>query len=89
MPTTTIATEVSQETATWLELEARARGLDAAKVVASILENAAESASPRIKDASHLTPEERLRRFHEFTNKLEARPPGPPVDCSRESIYED
>lgn len=88
MPSTMIATEVSPETASWLEAQARTRGLDRAVVAAAVLEDAARSGVSPFKDSSHLSTEERLHRFHEFTKKLKARP-GPTADDSRESIYAD
>lgn len=87
MPTTTITTEVSPETALWLEQEARLHGLDSAWIAAVVLDDAAKAGVSPIKGASHLSSEERLRRFRAAMDKVPARP-GPPVDTNRESIYD-
>lgn len=87
MPTTMIATNVSSETASWLESQARAHGLDRGRIAAAVLEDAARTGAAPLVDATSLSPQERLRRFDALMAKVPARP-GPPVDTSRDSIYD-
>lgn len=84
---TIIVIEVSSATAAWLEREARVRGLATEAFAAVVLEDAAKNGTAPMVDGSRLSPRERLRRFDADTAKVPARP-GPPVDASRESIYD-
>lgn len=80
---------VSPETEAWLERRARAQGLDEAATAAAILEQVAKQEPPATSptDPSAVPYEEWVRNFEAWLAKVPARP-GPPVDASRESIYE-
>lgn len=73
---------ISQLTARWLERKARMTGKDEATVAAAALEELAASEVANGKP-SH----DRLRFFREWVASVPARP-GPPVDASRDSIYD-
>lgn len=83
MNTVTIQVAVSNTTADWLDRAARGAGTNRSDLASAVLEDAAK-ASPSVAGLS--TPE-RLRRFRELADQIPARP-GPPVDASRDSIYD-
>lgn len=83
----TIQIQLSETAAGWLERTARNAGAKPAEIASAVLEDAAKAGAARLVDASGLSAQERLRRFDEHMAKVPARP-GPPVDTSRESIYD-
>lgn len=83
MNTVTIQVAVSNTTADWLDRTARGSGTNRAQIASAVLEDAART-GPGL---AALSIQERLRRFRELADQIPARP-GPPVDASRDSIYE-
>ncbi|HRZ35899.1 MAG TPA: hypothetical protein P5534_05990 [Candidatus Paceibacterota bacterium] len=83
MNTVAIQIAVSDTTADWLDRKAQGQGTDRAQIASAVLEDAAK-AGP---GTAGLSTQERLRRFRELADQIPARP-GPPVDVSRESIYD-
>ena len=82
----TLQIAVSNTTADWLDRAARGAGANRSEIASAVLEDAAKtSASPF--DAAGLPPAERLRRFDAIMARVPRRP-GPPVDASRDSIYD-
>jgi hypothetical protein len=86
MKTVTIQVAVSNTTADWLDRAARGMGADRSKIASAVLEDAAKTGALTF-GAAGLPPAERLRRFNEFMARMPNRP-GPPVDASRDSIYD-
>ena len=74
---------VSARTADWLDRRARGSGTNRAQIASAVLEDAAKT----VPGLAGLTTQERLRRFRELADQIPARP-GPPVDASRDSIYD-
>lgn len=74
---------ISQRTAEWLEQKAETTGTDEAAVAANLLEQLAEEELGR--NGSSAT--QRLAALDRWLASLPPRP-GPPVDTSRESIYD-
>lgn len=74
---------VSQQTAAWLEQKARAAGTDESSVASHMLE---ELAAQEL-GTNGVAAADRLRSFREWVATVPARP-GPPVDASRDSIYD-
>lgn len=80
----TLAIQVSPITEAWLERKASAAGADKASVASRVLDQAAQRDLPPLPRL----PEERLRRFRTWVATVPARP-GPAVETSRESIYDE
>ena len=86
MNTVAIQVAVSDTTADWLDRAARGAGADRSEIASAVLEDAAKTgASPY--GAAELPPAERLHRFDKLMARMPERP-GPPVDASRDSIYD-
>ena len=83
MNTVAIQIAVSDTTADWLERKARGQGTDRAQIASAVLEDAANAGL----GTAGLSTKERLRRFRELADQIPTRP-GPPVDVSRDSIYD-
>lgn len=83
MSTVSIQVAVSDRTADWLDRRARGSGTNRAQIASAVLEDAAKA----VPGLAGLTIQERLRRFRELADQIPARP-GPPVDASRDSIYD-
>jgi hypothetical protein len=83
MNTVTIEVAVSNTTADWLDRAAHGAGTNRSDMAAAVLEGAAKAEA----GVTGLSTQERLRRFRELANHVPARP-GPPVDVSRDSIYD-
>lgn len=66
--------------------EERLRFIQEAVVAHAHARGVPASATSPTKDASKLSPEERLRNFQEAMDKVPQRP-GPPADTKRENIY--
>jgi hypothetical protein len=77
---------LTSKTEAWLEKKAQAAASDKASVAAKVLEEAASSELATNGNSANIA-QERLRRFRQWVATVPARP-GPPVDASRENIYE-
>ena len=78
-----ISITLSPRTEAWLERKASATGADKASVASAVLDQAAEEDMLRPCQS----PDERLRLFRAWVVTVPFRP-GPPVDASREHIYD-
>lgn len=83
MNTFTLQVAVSHTTADRLDHAARGDGTNRSKLVSAVLEDAAAA----VPDTTGLSGQERVRRFRELADRIPARP-GPPVDVSRDSLYD-
>ncbi len=86
MSTVSIEVAVSNTTADWLDRKARGIGASRSGFASALLEDAAKTGTA-LFDAARLPTAERLRRFDHSMARVPNRP-GPPVDVSRESIYD-
>ena len=86
MSTVSLHVAVSNSTAAWLEREARGAGTNRSRVASAVLESAAQT-NAALSGAAGLSLDERLRRFDRCMAQVSNRP-GPPVDVSRDNLYD-
>ncbi|HXP59751.1 MAG TPA: hypothetical protein VN829_04620 [Dongiaceae bacterium] len=86
MNTVSLQVAISNTTAAWLDREARGAGTSPSGFASAVLDDAAKKGAALLS-AAQLPTTERLRRFDAAMSRVPERP-GPPVDASRESIYD-
>lgn len=86
MNTVSIQVAISNSTAAWLDREARGAGTNQSGFASVVLEDAAKTGAA-LSGAVRLPTAERLCRF-DMAMALVPERPGPPVDASRDSIYD-
>ena len=86
MNTVAIQVAVSDTTADWLDRKAQGQGTGREQIASAVLEDAAKTGVAPFGPA-RFSPTERLRRFDRIMARVPDRP-GPPVDASRDSIYD-
>ncbi len=83
----TLSIVVTPRTEEWLERRARALAMDKSSAAAQVLQEAADRELSGSTGLGSISLSARLHTFRNWVSQVPVRP-GPPIDCSRENMYD-